>query len=795
VSGLYSKLAASLAEKENSGTRKYERVLASAQSTEVKVEGVDVPVVIFCTNDYLGLSNHPSVLRAARLALDVYGYGLSSVRFICGTQRIHKELEERLAGFFGMEDVLLFTSCYSANGGLFESVLGENDSLVSARLNHASIIDGARLCKARRFVYQEEDPADLDRVLREAGTGGDVVVVTDGVFSMEGSFAPLDKLVPICREHGALLAVDDSHATGVVGRRGRGTPEHFDVAVDIVTGTLGKALGGANGGFIAGKRDLIEWLRNTCRPYLFSNSLAPCLAAGAIAALDIVSSDEGAELRARLRANANRFGTLMEAEGFDIRDVEHPIIPVMLSDAGTTAKMADRLLELGVYVIGFSYPVVPKESPRIRVQLSAAHSAKQIDRAVEAFVTAGEEIGLLPRRSRGHAARVIRPLRRTMRAWVYHNNVQADGGHLSLENVPIPVPQPGELLVKISRVTVCGTDEDLFRGKFSEIEDGIIPGHEVFGEIVDWGSNVRGFHVGQKLVAESHYLLPGYPEEGVIGLWGPKVPRGGYLRPINGGYAEHMVLPTSCAHVVPETLDTPDFFPSLLEGAGNDCHIADYLLDRGLLGTVAVVGCGCHGLFTQMFCKHFGARKLAAFDIDTERIDYAKSFGADRIFNSLAHDIDTAVHEFTDGKGFDVVIDIAGGKRSVLEMCLDYVRDGGTLVLFGLYGDDSVKLDGFCVDEIVFSQRELETRHKKKRIDVKGITGREGIWEYLIDAVALSQELRENLMRPVTVMGPLENLGRDTLALDSKRILKRGYTTFSPLRGSPCTRLAFSAHL
>jgi glycine C-acetyltransferase len=777
---LYNRLAGSLQKQEQEGLRKLERIITSAQGNEIKVEGLEKPVLNFCSNDYLGLSNHPKVLSAAKRALDTYGYGLSSVRFICGTQRIHRDLEERLSDWLGLEDTIIYTSCFNANGGLFESVLGEKDTLISARLNHASIIDGARLTKCRRLIYKEDDPADLAGVLMKAtAPDTDTIVVTDGVFSMEGTLAPLDNLLPICKRYGALLAVDDSHAVGLVGSGGRGTPERFGVAVDILTGTLGKALGGACGGYISGKRELIEWLRNTSRPYLFSNSLAPSLVAGGLAAIDIAASDEGMELRERLNDNTIRFRQSMREAGFNIPDGEHPIIPVILDDALIAGKMAERLLQLGIYVISFSYPVVPRESPRIRVQISAAHTPEQIDRAIEAFAAIGGELGIVNRGASFNAAPVFPTETATMQAWVYRTEQQPNGTHLRLEQVPTPAPHPGELLLKISRLTVCGTDEDLFHGKFSDVHDGIIPGHEIFGEIVDLGSNVRGFEIGQKIVVESHYLIPGYVEEGIIGLWGPRLPRGGYLLPLNGGYAEYTAIPSYCAHVVPETLDNPDFFPSLLEGAGNDCLIAKYLLDRNLLGSVAVLGCGPHGLFTQMFCKYFGAAKVAAFEVNSSRAEFAAGFGADRIINPLASDFEEQVKDFTAGKGFDVVIDTAGTRREVLETCLGLVRDGGTLVLFGLYGDESILLNGHTVNDIIFNQRDLNVEYAGKRIHARGITGREGIWPYLIDTVALSKDLQQKIMKPVTVMGPLDNLGADTAAYDREKIMKRAYTAFS----------------
>ncbi|HUT25012.1 MAG TPA: glycine C-acetyltransferase [Sumerlaeia bacterium] len=795
---LYSRLRRTLREREEAGLRKFERVISSSQGTEIVIAGRETPVLNFCANNYLGLADHPVVINAAHRALETYGYGLSSVRFICGTQRIHKQLEERLSEFLGMEDALLYTSCFDANGGLFENMLGEKDAIVSARLNHASIIDGVRLSRARRFVYNEGDAEDFDRKLAEAAVGGADAVggsagegvtlaITDGVFSMEGHLAPLDKLVPVARKRDALLVVDDSHATGLIGEGGRGTPERFGVEVDAITSTLGKALGGACGGFTAGRKDLIEWLRNTSRPYLFSNSLAPSLVAGAMAALQVVRSDEGAQLRARLRENTTRFRQSMRDVGFDIPEGEHPIVPVMLGDAALALRMADRLLDLGVYVIGFSHPVVPEGEARIRVQISALHTPDQIDQAVEAFATVARELGLMepapglpPRETPVSRAQRAPAGPRTMRAWVYHNEKQPDGGHLSLEEVPVPRPKPGELLVRVLRVTVCGTDEDLFRGKFTQIHEGVIPGHEIFGEIAGLGSNVRGFDAGQKIVAESHYLLPGYLEEGVIGLWGPKVRASEHLRPVNGGYAEYAVIPTYCAHIVPEALNREDFFASLLEGAGNDCLVAKYLLDHGHLGTVGVVGCGPHGLFTQLFAKHFGVRRLLALEIDADRLARAREFGADFLLNPGSPDADRRLGEITDGKGLDAVVDIAGGHRDVLDMCFRYVRNGGAVVLFGLYGDDSVALDGVPVDEIIFGMRDLDVERDGKKVHVRGITGREGIWEYLIDAVAASPALQRKLMAPVTVMGPLDNLGRDTLRFDPAKIMKRAYTAFAP---------------
>ncbi len=388
---IYQTLQQRLDERASAGLLKTERILTSPQSPVVSIEGRAEPVLNFCANNYLGLANHPKVVDAARAALDRYGYGLSSVRFICGTQSIHKQLEERLSQFFGTEDTILYTSCFDANGGLFENILGAEDALISARLNHASIIDGVRLSKARRFTYLESEPDDLARIL--CGTGrGEKMIVTDGVFSMDGILAPLNRIAPLAKVHNALLVVDDSHATGFIGPNGRGTGEHHGVQPDVITSTLGKALGGASGGFTTGRKVLVEWLRNSSRPYLFSNSLPPSLVAGAMAALDVVQSDEGAELRARLRENTQRFRSAMTEAGFNVPAGVHPITPVMLGDAKLASSMAARLLELGVYVIGFSYPVVPHGAARIRVQLCAAHTAEQIDRTIEAFQRAARDL-------------------------------------------------------------------------------------------------------------------------------------------------------------------------------------------------------------------------------------------------------------------------------------------------------------------------------------------------------------------------------------------------------------------
>jgi len=377
------------------GTYKEERVLGSPQGARVRVDGREL--LNFCANNYLGLSSHPAVLAAARRALDERGFGLSSVRFICGTQDLHLELEEALARFFGFEAAVLFGSCFDANGGVFEALLGEEDAIVSDALNHASLIDGIRLCRARRYRYTSGDMSELEARLSEARAAGArlVLVATDGVFSMDGHLAPLDQICELARRFDALTLVDDSHASGFVGRTGRGTPEHFAVQgrVDILTSTLGKALGGAAGGFVAARREVVELLRQRARPYLFSNALAPSIAGGSLAALQLIEGST--ELRDRLMENARSFRERMTAAGFAVKPGLHPIVPIMLGEARQAVDFAKDLLEEGIYVVGFSYPVVPQGQARIRVQLSAAHAPEHVTQAVEAFTKVGKRRGVI----------------------------------------------------------------------------------------------------------------------------------------------------------------------------------------------------------------------------------------------------------------------------------------------------------------------------------------------------------------------------------------------------------------
>ncbi|MET4695949.1 glycine C-acetyltransferase [Endozoicomonas lisbonensis] len=379
------------------GLYKHERVITTQQQADIKVSTGE-EVINFCANNYLGLANAPELIKAGQDALDQYGYGMASVRFICGTQPVHLELEKRISEFLGMEETILYSSCFDANGGLFETLLGPEDAVISDSLNHASIIDGIRLCKAKRFRYANNDMADLEEQLKAAAEAGAryKLIVTDGVFSMDGVIANLKGVCDLADKYGAMVMIDDCHATGFVGENGRGTHEHCGVMdrVDIITGTLGKALGGASGGYTSSRHpEIIEWLRNRSRPYLFSNTLSPTIASASIKVLDMLEG--GAELRERLRFNTKYFRTEMEKLGFNLAGNGHAIIPVMLGDATLAAKFADRMLEEGIYVVGFSFPVVPKGAARIRTQMSAAHSQEHMDKVIAAFAKVGRELGVI----------------------------------------------------------------------------------------------------------------------------------------------------------------------------------------------------------------------------------------------------------------------------------------------------------------------------------------------------------------------------------------------------------------
>jgi len=391
---LQQELKRSLIEIKKEGLYKDERVIMTPQGSIIRVKTGE-EVLNFCANNYLGLSSHPDVIKAAKDTLDTHGYGMSSVRFICGTQDIHKGLEKKISAFLGTEDTILYAAAFDANGGVFEPLLGKEDAIISDSLNHASIIDGVRLCKAVRYRYENNNMSDLESQLIKAQNQKNRLIVTDGVFSMDGYLAQLDKICDLSEKYNALVMVDDSHSTGFIGKNGRGTHEHYGVMgrVDIITSTLGKALGGAMGGFTSGHQEIIDMLRQKSRPYLFSNSLAPSIVGAASKVIDLLSASSS--LRDRLEKNTNYFRKKMATVGFDIKEGIHPIVPVMLYDAKLAQKMSNRLLEEGIYVIGFFFPVVPKEQARIRVQISAQHSFEDLDKAIVAFTKIGKELGII----------------------------------------------------------------------------------------------------------------------------------------------------------------------------------------------------------------------------------------------------------------------------------------------------------------------------------------------------------------------------------------------------------------
>lgn len=390
---MVQRIAAELDEIRSAGLYKTERIIESPQGAEIIVNGKTV--LNFCANNYLGLSSHPKVIAAAHEAIDRRGYGMSSVRFICGTQDIHKELEQKISDFLGTEDTILYAAAFDANGGVFEPLFNEQDAIISDALNHASIIDGVRLCKAQRYRYEHNDMADLEAKLKEAAGARSRIIVTDGSFSMDGTIARLDKIVELAEQYDACIMIDECHSSGFLGKTGRGTHEYRGVMgkIDIITGTLGKALGGASGGFTSGRKEIIDMLRQKSRPYLFSNTLAPSIVGASIAVLDMLT--ETTELRDKLERNTRYFRTKMTEAGFDIKPGDHPIVPIMLYDAVLAQTMATRLLEEGIYVIGFFFPVVAKGQARIRVQLSAAHEPEHLDKAIAAFIKIGRDLGVL----------------------------------------------------------------------------------------------------------------------------------------------------------------------------------------------------------------------------------------------------------------------------------------------------------------------------------------------------------------------------------------------------------------
>jgi glycine C-acetyltransferase len=393
-SSLKEKLEKEIQDIKSAGLYKNERVITTPQGAVIKTDSAG-EVINFCANNYLGLSSHPKVIEAAKKTIDSHGYGLSSVRFICGTQDIHKELERKISEFLGTEDTILYAAAFDANGGVFEPILGPEDAIISDSLNHASIIDGVRLCKAARYRYAHNDMEDLERCLIESQAQKERIIVSDGTFSMDGTIAQLDKIVALAEKYNAAVMIDECHSSGFLGKTGRGTHEHCGVMgkIDIITGTLGKALGGASGGFTSGRKEIIDILRQRSRPYLFSNTLAPSIVGASIAVLDMLS--ETTELRDKLEENTTYFRSKMTEAGFDIKPGTHPIVPVMLYDAVLSQQMADELLNEGIYVIGFYYPVVPKNEARIRVQLSAAHDKEHLDKAISAFIKVGKKLGVI----------------------------------------------------------------------------------------------------------------------------------------------------------------------------------------------------------------------------------------------------------------------------------------------------------------------------------------------------------------------------------------------------------------
>ena len=391
---IQERLTREIQEIRDSGLYKNERIITSPQAADITLANGS-KVINFCANNYLGLSSHPKVIEAAKKAIDSHGYGMSSVRFICGTQDIHKELEKKISAFLGTEDTILYAAAFDANGGVFEPLFNEEDAIISDALNHASIIDGVRLCKAVRYRYANNDMADLEEQLKTSQAQRNRIIVTDGVFSMDGTIAQLDKIVELAEKYNALIMIDECHASGFIGKTGRGTHEYRGVMgkIDIITGTLGKALGGASGGFTSGRKEIIEMLRQRSRPYLFSNTLAPSITGASIAVLDLLS--ETTELRDKLESNTKYFRSKMTEAGFDIKPGEHPIVPLMLYDAVLSQTMAAKLLEEGIYVIGFYFPVVPKGQARIRIQISAGHDQHHLDKAINAFIKVGKELGVI----------------------------------------------------------------------------------------------------------------------------------------------------------------------------------------------------------------------------------------------------------------------------------------------------------------------------------------------------------------------------------------------------------------
>ncbi len=615
-------LANETASMREAGLFKSERVIVTPQGAAIRVGGgqqgqADSSEVLnFCANNYLGLASHPRLVEAARRALSEHGYGMASVRFICGTQDVHKSLERRIASFLGTEDCILYSSCWDANGGLFETILGQEDAVVSDALNHASIIDGVRLCKAQRYRYANNDMKDLEAKLVEARANGarHILIATDGVFSMDGYLANLGAICDLADRYDALTMVDDSHAVGFIGEKGRGTPEHCGVVgrVDVVTGTLGKALGGASGGYTAARREIVDILRQRSRPYLFSNTLAPVIAATSLEVLDML--EESDDLRVKLRHNATRFRAGMTKLGFRLLPGEHPIIPVMFGDAKLAGRMADAMLEEGVYVVGFSYPVVPKGEARIRAQMSAAHDDTQIDRAVAAFAKVGRAIGVI-------SLKALVKAKRELGIW--------------LDEQPEPEVGPNDVKIRIHKTAICGTDIHIYN--WDEWAQTTIPvpmtiGHEFAGEVVDVGSHVRRLRRGRPGQRRGpHHVrpLPQLPRGKAAPV--PQHDRRRRARP--GCFAEYIVIPA--AQRVQATGQHPRRHRVLPRSARQRHAHRAQLRPRGG-GRARSPAQARSAAWLRRSRSTVGARHVVITDVNPYRLELARKMGASRALDAHA---------------------------------------------------------------------------------------------------------------------------------------------------------------
>jgi len=651
------------------GLFKAERIINSAQQADITVKSGQSghEVINFCANNYLGLANHPELLKTAKAAIDKHGYGMASVRFICGTQDIHKELEDRLSQFLETEDTILYPSCFDANGGLFEAILSKEDAIISDSLNHASIIDGIRLCKAARFRYKTNDMEDLERQLIAAKDARVKLIATDGVFSMDGTIANLPTIVDLAKKYNALTMIDDCHATGFIGENGKGTPEYHNVLgeIDIITGTLGKALGGASGGYTAGRKEIIAWLRQRSRPYLFSNTLAPVISATSIKVLDMLEGSD--QLRVKLKENSQYFRTEMTKLGFDLVPGEHPIIPVMLGDAKLASDMADRLLAEGIYVIGFSFPVVPKGQARIKSGLDMANLPK----TMQALVKTKREPGI------------------------------------SLQEIPLPSYSHNDVLIRIHKTAICGTDLHIYN--WDDWAQATIPvpmvvGHEYVGEVVALGSEVSGLAIGDRVSGEGH-LTCGHCRNCRAGTRHlcRNTQGVGVNRP--GAFAQYLSIPAGNAFKIHPTIS--DDVASMLDPLGNATHTA---LSFDMVGEdVLITGAGPIGVMACAIAKYVGARHIVCTDINDYRLNLAREAGATRIVNVGQEDVLTVMPELGMTEGFDVGLEMSGN-GSALRTMLEAMHHGGKVALLGI-PPNNVAIDW---NQVIF-----------KGLIIKGIYGRE----------------------------------------------------------------------